>query len=232
MISDLSIQIIHYSKLIERKLYLDSIFQKENLKVNYILDHDREDLITANSLYNYQKDQDNFLFKIKELWKIESEEFRILSDGELSCYFKHLEALKKISKSENNIGLILEDDVIPQKSIKNNLLKISKTFSKSNWDVVFLGLGSGKKFIKKNSRRDLFHFKYLIPQHPASNCAEAYMVKKDAAKILYTELSTFNLSYDWELAYKMYKRSFNVRWLFPPLFKQGSQDFTYKSELR
>ena len=54
-----------------------------------------------------------------------------------------------------------------------------------------------------------------MPQHPASNCAEAYMVKKDAAQILFNELSTFNLSYDWELAYKMYKRNFNVRWLFP-----------------
>ena len=114
MISDLSIHIIHYTKLIDRKKFLDSIFLKENLKVNYITDHDREDLNYANSLYNYQKDQDKFLFKIKELWKIDSEEFRILSDGELSCYFKHLEALKKISESENSIGLILEDDVIPQ----------------------------------------------------------------------------------------------------------------------
>ena len=232
MISDLSIHIIHYTKLIDRKKFLDLIFLKENLKVNYILDHDREDLNYANSLYNYQKDQDNFLFKIKELWKIDSEEFRILSDGELSCYFKHLEALKKISESENSIGLILEDDVIPQKSIKNNLLKISKRFSNSNWDVLFLGLGSGKKFIKKNSRRDLFNINYLMPQHPASNCAEAYMVKKDAAQILLNELSTFNLSYDWELAYKMYKRNLNVRWLFPPLFRQGSQDSTYRSELR
>ena len=58
------------------------------------------------------------------------------------------------------------------------------------------------------------------------------MVKKDAAQILFNELSTFNLSYDWELAYKMYKRNLNVRWLFPPLFKQGSQDSTYRSELR
>lgn len=232
MISNLLIQIIHYSKLVDRKEFIDNLFEKENLDISYILDFDRENINIALSNYSYKKDKSQFLGKIESLWKIFDEEYRVLSDAELSCYFKHLKSLDNIAKSNKEFGLILEDDVINIGAIKNNLKKIIKKFGKKDWDVVFLGRGSGKDFIKSKSKKDIFNPRYLKPSHPASNCAEAYIIKNKSAKKLYEAMKEFNLPYDWEMAYKMYKLDFKVRWYYPPLFKQGSQEKKYKSELR
>ena len=232
MISELLIQIIHYSPLEDRRKYLEELFFKEELQAKYILDHDRENMETAQNEFTYLKDEGIFLAKINELWKIEGEEYRVLTDGELSCYYKHLQALKNLSLSEKNYGLILEDDVLPLKSIKKNLEKILKKLKNSDWDIIFLGRGSGKEFIKSKSKYDIANLKYLIPEHPASNCAEAYILKKDVAKKLFKQMKKFHLSYDWELGYQMYKADLNVRWYYPSLFRQGSQDSTYNSALR
>ena len=137
-----------------------------------------------------------------------------------------------ISHSDKEYGLILEDDVINLKPIKKNLNSVIKKFSKTDWDIVFLGRGSGKDFIKSKTKKDFFNLKYLKPSHPASNCAEAYVIKKESAGLLYEAMKKFTLPYDWEMAYKMYELDFKVRWFYPPIFKQGSQDKTYKSELR
>tara|TARA_X000000368_G_scaffold167560_1_gene132253 strand:+ start:519 stop:1217 length:699 start_codon:yes stop_codon:yes gene_type:complete len=232
LISNLLIQIVHYSKLSDRKEFIDKLFKNENLEINYILDYDREVLNTAPEEYKYIKNKDQFLGKITELWKIYDEKYRVLSDAELSCYFKHLMSLNNISNSDKEYGLILEDDVINLKPIKKNLNSIISKFSKTDWDIVFLGKGSGKDFIKSKTKKDFFNLRYLKPSHPASNCAEAYIIKKKSAGLLYKAMKEFNLPYDWEMAYKMYELDFKVRWFYPPVFKQGSQDKTYKSELR
>tara|TARA_B100001559_G_scaffold306084_1_gene296980 strand:- start:2634 stop:3338 length:705 start_codon:yes stop_codon:yes gene_type:complete len=231
-LSKLLIQIVHYTKLSDRKLYIDKIFDIEGLEINYILDYDQETLKDSVTNYKYLKDKNSFLNKIAELWKLDDERYRILSDGEISCYFKHLQSLKNLYESEKPYGLILEDDILMLKPFKHKINKILKKFGQTDWDIIFLGLGAGKDFIRSNSKRDLLNLSYLKPFHPASNCAEAYLIKKDSAKLLYDEMKSFNLPYDWELAYKMYKLDFKVRWLYPPLFKQGSQDKTYKSSLR
>ena len=232
MISNLLIQIIHYSKLSDRKEFIDKLFKDENLEINYVLDYDREALNTAPVEYKYVKNEDQFLGKITKLWKIYDEKYRILSDAELSCYFKHLKSLNNIANSDKEYGLILEDDVINLKPIKKNLKSVIKKFSKTDWDIVFLGRGSGKDFIKSKTKKDFFNLKYLKPDHPASNCAEAYIIKNKSAGLLHEAMKEFTLPYDWEMAYKMYELDFKVRWFYPPIFKQGSQDNTYKSELR
>jgi len=141
LISNLLIQIIHYSKLSDRKEFIDKLFKDENLEIDYVLDYDKEALNTAPEEYNYVKNEDQFLGKITKLWKIYDEKYRILSDAELSCYFKHLKSLNNIANSDKEYGLILEDDVINLKPIKNNLQSVINKFSKSDWDIVFLGKG-------------------------------------------------------------------------------------------
>ena len=153
MISNLLIQIIHYSKLVDRKEFIDNLFEKESLDISYILDFDRENIDIALSKYSYIKNESQFLAKIKTLWKIFDEEYRVLSDAELSCYFKHLKSLNNISNSNKEFGLILEDDVINIGPIKNNLKKIIKKFGKKDWDVIFLGRGSGNEFINQNQKK-------------------------------------------------------------------------------
>ena len=68
--------------------------------------------------------------------------------------------------------------------------------------------------------------------HPATNCLEAYIVKKSSVITILDELTPINLVIDWELAYQFYKKKMNIYWSKKSIFIQGSKNNIYKSELR
>ncbi len=103
----------------------------------------------------------------------------------------------------------------------------------ADWDVLFIGQGISKNFILKNIKKRFgFVSKLYDVEHPASNCAESYLIKKDAAKLIFDNILPFNMISDWELAYYFYDLNLKVKWLYPPIFFQGSKSGKYKSELR
>ena len=69
-------------------------------------------------------------------------------------------------------------------------------------------------------------------QHQATNCLEAYIVKKSSVQKILDELTPINLVIDWELAYQFYKKNMNIYWSKKSIFLQGSKNNTYQSELR
>ena len=89
---DIPVFVIHYTKLIERKQYLEPILEKKYSKFKFINAYDKETLEKEIVNKSYIKDKNEFQRKIIELWKIRNLKYRELSSGELSCFFKHLEA--------------------------------------------------------------------------------------------------------------------------------------------
>lgn len=224
--------IVHYSKLIERKLFLDYFLNDKFSKIEFITKYDQENLNLDLINKFYKEDSVVFNRKIFELWQSQNFEYRKLSVAEISCFLKHIEAIKSAANSESHYSLILEDDVLPFKNFNFRYKKIIKNLNKKDWDVAFVGKGIGLKFIYNKLGIRILSAKPQKVNHPASNCAEAYFIKKTAALKLLEKIITFNLSYDWELAYQMYKLNLNVLWATRPLFKQGSQTGKYKSSLR
>lgn len=222
--------VVHYTKLHNRKNYLDSEFNKYFENIEYITTYDQEDLNSNILKERYIEDKIMFLEKLKELWDIDNLQYRKMDMSEISCYFKHTEALKRISEGSDDFGIVIEDDVIP---ILNPVREINKIVKKNkNWDILFIGKGIGTKFIfDKLKVKSFIHGEFKV-NHPASNCAEAYIVKKETAKILFDNLNTFHLPYDWELAFQMYKLQLNVYWKSNPVFEQGSKTGKYNSALR
>ena len=96
----------------------------------------------------------------------------------------------------------------------------------------FLVKNKQKFFLKKIKKKFRFGFRTYEVNHPASNCAESYLIKSEVAKKIYNNILPFTLISDWELAYQFYKLDLNVKWLYPPIFFQGSKSGKYKSELR
>jgi len=226
------VYIIHYSKLKDRKLYLDNFLDSNFKDFKFITDFDKEKLKIVNVNETYIEDPEVFKEKIFELWKLDNLEYRKLSDAEISCSFKHIQALREAANSKSEFSLILEDDVIPVEKFAKGYNKMINNLSNLNWDIVFIGSGIGKNFIYKKMGKKVLFSKPQKVEHPASNCADSYIVKKDIAKKLLTNFTTFHLSYDWELAYQMYKLELNVYWATRPLFKQGSKTGDYASALR
>ncbi len=206
------------------------MFKDKYFKLEYITEYDQEDLATTNLNDFYLDDEATYLKKSK-LWS-QDNAYRRLNNAEISCTLKHFEAIKKSSESNHEVSLIIEDDVlIFSKFFKSKLKKVLRL--DSDWDLLFIGQGISKNFILKNiNKKGELKSKLYEVEHPATNCAESYLIKKNAAKKIFKNMLPFNMISDWELAFQIYDLNLRVKWLYPPIFYQGSKSGKYKSELR
>jgi glycosyl transferase family 25 len=227
--------IIHYTQLSQRKEFMDAQIASLDNKCVYIDKFDKEDMTpdVANRLH--RQDESEYNKKVAPLWDVNVHSYRDLTDAEISCASKHFEAVRRIGEECEVHGLILEDDAVFNSNFTNGFNHcLPKT--PEDWDVILLGTGCGEWFIKhqlqgrtaaySDSKSSIFKM-----PHPATNCAEGYLVKKEAAKKIYDSIIPFDLAGDWELAYQFYKLDLNVYWWVPPLLHQGSKTGQYKSAL-
>lgn len=225
------IYIIHYSKLKERRENIDSFLKDSGVPYEFITDYDQENLEYVKSNY-YNLDQNEYYRKIDVYKNVNLRpKFRVLSDAEISCTIKHIIAIKKISDECENCGLILEDDAIPYNS--NFIGEIEKTIIETpdNWGCIFLGNGIGNNFISNHKKNRITDTLYKA-EHPATNCAEAYVINKNTAKIIYDTIIPFQQISDWELACNFYLNNLDIYWRIPSLLYQGSISGKFKSTLR
>ncbi len=225
------IYIVHYTKLEERKKNIIKILDKCNIPYEFIGDYDQEDLEYVKSNY-YNTDQSEYYRKIDiyNKTKYGAPPFRKLSDAEISCTIKHILAIKKLSE-ECEIGLILEDDAIPYSISFLEEANKSIKEAPSDWGSIFIGNGCGYDFIKSKDKSKISETLYKV-EHPATNCAEAYILNKESSKRLYNNLLPFQQISDWELACCFWLQDLNVYWRLPSLIYQGSISGEYKSTLR
>ena len=226
------IYVIHYSKLVDRKKYIASLFKDINIEFEFIESFNKEELNEKNISKFYENNKTIHDQKIK-LWGKRSKDHYELTGPEISVSIKHLEALKKIQNNEYEFGIILEDDIIPQyKNFINEIENLIKSHKK--WDVLFIGEGMGKSYrnSKIGIRRIIPLKKIFKMKHPATNCLEAYIVKKSSVNKILEDLIPINLVIDWELAYQFFIKNLNIFWSKKILFNQGSKNNIYRSELR
>tara|TARA_B100001996_G_scaffold373288_1_gene350619 strand:- start:770 stop:1468 length:699 start_codon:yes stop_codon:yes gene_type:complete len=226
------IYVIHYSKLIERKKYIESIFENLDFDYEFVESFDKEDLNEKNISYFYNDNKEIYDEKVK-LWDKRSKSYYKLTDPEISVSIKHLEALKKIEKNKYEFGIILEDDVIPK--YVDFILEVENLIkSYKKWDVLFIGEGMGESYRdSKIGIRRFIPFKQIFKiKHPATNCLEAYIVKKSSINKILEDLIPINLVIDWELAYQFFLKNLNIYWSKKIIFNQGSKNNIYRSELR
>ena len=120
-------------------------------------------------------------------------------------------------------SLILEDDSIPyNKTFYSEIEDIIKR--NKDWDVLFIGNGLGDNYIKSKLNfaqkfsQKFFRSKFFNVKTSSSNCAEAYIIDKDAAKKIYNSIVPFSMVSDWELAYQFYLNDLNINWFLPSIF--------------
>jgi GR25 family glycosyltransferase involved in LPS biosynthesis len=227
------VYIIHYTKLKDRKENILSMLKNTDYDFEFIENLDQEEITKKDFEKYYFPQKEKFEEKIKPLWDINVHKFRYLNNAEISCTMKHILALEKISNQDEEIGMILEDDAI---SIEENFQeKIESLIDNApeDWDSIFMGAGCGIDFMnEKLKNSELLNGNFAKVSHPCTNCAEAYLIKKESAKRIYESIIPFQLVSDWELAYQFYKLNMNVYWSIPPFFYQGSKSGQYDSTLR
>ena len=131
--------VVHYTKLKERKEFLDPQLQSLGLEARYITSFDKEDLSHFAVDAFYEKNREAHDAKIEKLWDSSVHTYRELHEAEISCTLKHFEALHQIAQSEDDYGLILEDDVVFSGEFSNSFDKfLSET--PLDWDAIFICL--------------------------------------------------------------------------------------------
>lgn len=225
------IYIVHYTKLKERKDNLIKFLEKVNVPYEFIEDYDQEDLsYVKEKFYNSDVSEYNRKIEIYQQTRYGSPNFRFLSDPEISCTIKHILAIKKLSE-ECEVGLILEDDAIPYSD--NFLIDANRSLENApeDWGAIFIGNGCGDEFINQKSKYQVTENLFKV-SHPATNCAEAYIMNKKSAEKVWINMLPFQQISDWELACCYWTQNIDVYWRLPSLLYQGSISGKYKSTLR
>ena len=223
--------IIHYTKLESRKNFLDVQLSIAGLQGNYITDFDQEALTPKVIEQFYEKNPTTHDSKIEKLWDPSVHTYRELNTPEISCTIKHFEALRLIAESPEDYGLILEDDVVFREGFVEEF-DHCLSLTPNDWDAVFIGSGCGESFQRHKLREsEKINEHCFLVGHPATNCAEAYLVKKEMADKIYKSAQPFHLISAWELAYQLFKFNAKVYWWTPSLIEQGSKNGRYESTL-
>jgi GR25 family glycosyltransferase involved in LPS biosynthesis len=209
--------VIHYKKLIERKVNIINQFKKHNITNYEFIDIDRDDLEKYNTNIfetNYTKSQ-------------------------MAISLSHFYAYKQISEKYDN-GLIFEDDAILCNNFTNFFNKYINDLP-SYYDMLFIGDGS-KLHIKRNKlipNKNIYQ-KCLYPTSwggdGASRCTDSYLVSKKCANKLCEYIQHIeNVGHkikkpiDWWLNVAARDNKFIVYWAEPTIVTQGTQNKIYET---
>lgn len=203
---------IHHLPAFERKNYLTPFFSTLESSVNWIEDF----LPDHESILNHHKVQ-----------SIHSANGSFLNKAELSCFMKHRLAVKKISESNCDYGVIFEDDIEYPSFDWNYYVNIfADQMSKLNGDILFIGSFTGHDIKSDSPNINVFHHKNF-----KSRCAHCYMLSPKVAFKLNQKLENIIQPYDWQINFTIDDLNLNACWSYPHI-NQRTEKGQIKSLLR
>jgi GR25 family glycosyltransferase involved in LPS biosynthesis len=225
------IYIIHYKKLKERKNYLIKELNNLNFDYCFIDDYDRDNM-PDYILSHYDGNNKLWVERTKNIYSYKPE-FRKLKESEICNAVSHLKSIEHISNSDDDYGLVIEDDIIFNDNFKEKYDEIIKSIP-YNFDIIFIGSSFDMiKLTKRSNFKVTTTIKNIYNINPGrARTVDSYIIKKDFAKKIYNNIKTFVLPFDFELNYWLGKLEANCYWVDPGLTKQGSMNGTYKSSNR
>lgn len=228
--------IIHYKKLIERREYIETVLNWNN--VFFIDDYDRDTV--SNELINKFYDFDNeklWTDRVINLYK-DNIPFRNLKMSEICNSLSHIKVLDLIIESKVGLSLILEDDVL----FKNEFFRdfdINLENTPKDFDLVFMGSSFTKEILDnvgcESNRPPISLIKenvYEKNRNPKTRTVDAYLITYESALKIRSIIDKISLPYDFDLAYFIKELDLKVYWWEPGLVYQGSMTGQYKSSIR
>ena len=219
----LEVQVIHYTKLAERRPHVEKVLVETGLNrfpVRWISEWDQEAVLDGG---RYERGE----------WG----EPGAIAAGSVSLIMKHVEAWKQVvERAERGLWhLILEDDVLVPESerLVADLEAVTRELPEGGWDLLFVGLGCGlhvpwwRRLLSPGKRVFWRGWRpgWLWGGGGCSRCTEAYLIHPDFAKRLLESRDAkppFRRAIDWllnEAGVEMKARAF---WVEPALMTQGA----------
>uniref|UniRef100_A0A6C0HXH0 Glycosyl transferase family 25 domain-containing protein n=1 Tax=viral metagenome TaxID=1070528 RepID=A0A6C0HXH0_9ZZZZ len=205
----MKIFVIHYKKLINRKIFIISQFEKYNISDYEFIDIDRDELYNYN-ISMFQQNYDN---------------------SQIAILLSHFYAYKQINDKYDN-GLILEDDAVLSDNFTDILNKYIIQLPK-DYDMLFIGNGCNLHIEnhKLISNQNIYE-KCLYPTSwggdGASRCVDSYIISKKCANKLCEYINNLEdkikLPIDWWINVAARDNNFKVYWAEPTIVTQGTQN--------
>lgn len=226
------IYIIHYSPLIERKKYLSYELDKCELEYDFIDYFDRDSV--PKELIDKFYGVDPILWEERTINLYPNTvPFRELRKSEICNAISHIESYKKIMESDDDYGIILEDDVIFNGNFKNDINDIISE-TPQDYDIIFFGSSFSMELLDRLNLSKSIKISNNIYKKipPKTRTVDGYVITKKLAKLLYNEIKKVTLPLDFGLNYFFKKLDVNCYWYDPGVIKQGSRNGIYKSSIR
>jgi GR25 family glycosyltransferase involved in LPS biosynthesis len=218
----IKIFVLHYRKLVDRKAFLLSQFEKHGI-TNF------------EFIEIYDVNDGDITEKERVLFDLEDPDIKG-RDSMLSIILKHIHAYKLISE-QYDCALILEDDAVFSDNFVEALDKYMRQLP-DNYDMLFIGDGCNLH-IPREDQVDGCNVYKKCPEPTwwggdgVTRCTDSYIVSKKCATQLIEHLNTMTYKIfkagDWWLNKVSREKQFNVYWAEPTITTQGSQIGMYCS---
>lgn len=204
------IYISHYEKLTDRKVYFDKIISTNPIfkGAQIVASNDEIDKIALlNSSY----------VDDKTVW-------HGLKNSEICIAEQMFRIYRLVSKSNNQLCLILEDDFVLTENFNHYLNEFLNNLP-NDFDCIFMSSCCDLKPKHNNVVNKYFY------EEETSRCTTAYLIKKETCeKIL--SIANYTAPIDWHLNFIKEKLGLKYYWTDPIIVLQGSEKDIYKSNLR
>jgi hypothetical protein len=160
--------------------------------------------------------------------------FTKLKRNQLELSAMHTHAIKSGLNTNQDWILILEDDAILTREFKDEILSIMKKYDNQNRIFINLNSGAGMNHTSSDPEPDELGIYRVIPI--GVRCTTSYLINRKTAKSLNTLFDEYGIQ-DWlpidvHMQIALQKIRVKTYWQDPPLFSQGSENGSYKSNLR
>ena len=204
------IYISHYEKLTDRKVYFDKVISTNTIFKG-------AQVVASNDEIDKQVLLNNSYVDDRTVW-------HGLKNSEICIAEQMFKIYRLITKSNNDLCLILEDDFVLTENFNHYLNEFLNNLP-NDFDCIFMSSCCDLKPKHNNVVNKYFY------EEETSRCTTAYLIKKETCeKIL--SIANYTAPIDWHLNFIKEKLGLKFYWTDPIIVLQGSEKDIYKSNLR
>lgn len=223
-----SIYIIHYSKNIDRKTYLDEQLKTVNRPYFFRSLFDRDTPEVLKDCYfdiseaNRDK-RNNVMTNFNKRVEVGPDKHSLKGRAYRAATIEHFKTFEHILQNTNDQRvLILEDDVIFDEPLQD-IIDFYEPIVPDNCDVCYIG--SGCQLTIPNTTNTPI----IENTQKHSRCSDSYIINRSALEQIVKTALPFYSAIDWELNYLQMVNNLTVYWATNPKVRQGSQHGYYES---
>ena len=144
-----------------------------------------------------------------------------LTNGQISCSFKHYLALKDIVKNNYKYSVIMEDNIEFTENIPNRVNIYIKQLNElyPEWDIIFDS--NWKKYTENITTENIYVYPKNIyintNDHGGTRCAHFYLLTLECAKKLVNSYLPLNNAPDWRLNDLFREHNIKCYWAEPSI---------------